>query len=423
MPLFSKFTSCLMSQSVIAPSKIGPYILRGTVGEGAFSIVKLAYHEQQQQYYACKIVPKSRLVHGNLEHRFEIEIRINQQMHHPGIVGLIDTLKDDFNYYIIMEFCPNGELFQYIVDRNHLTEEDAKPLVHQILETLHYIHGLRVAHRDLKPENILLDQLGHLKLSDFGLSRFVDQNGLASTPCGSPCYASPECISGSPYDGRKSDVWSIGVILYAMLTGQLPWTKRNQTQLFEQIKKGDYQIPNFLSENAKSFLKGLLCVDNNKRLTIPDAFAHPWLADTPDQTPKGGAVIPIISLKKIDLFFEKDTDDPAERISGICKSKQISFQQMQFESVMKAIIEKLPQLVIKRNLRPESEVASARSQAMTARRPNPLDNLTQRVKSKPIPKWTAGKRMKSAFSIEQTQSQADSSRPRSVKVPIVKKRP
>ena len=97
-----------MSQTVIAPSKIGNYNLRGTIGEGAFSIVKLAYSEKHQAYFACKIIPKSRIQHSNLEHRFELEIRINQQMHHPGIVQLIDILKDDFNYYVMMEFCPNG---------------------------------------------------------------------------------------------------------------------------------------------------------------------------------------------------------------------------------------------------------------------------------------------------------------------------
>ena len=224
---------------VVEPKKIGPYILRGTVGDGAFSVVKLVCHEQTHQYYACKIVPRSRIATESLQARFEAEIRINQQLHHPGIVHLFDMLKDENNYYIIMEFCPNGELFQYIVDRNHLSEEEAKPFVRQILETLDYIHKQGISHRDMKPENLLMDQTGRVKFSDFGLSRFIPSNGLVDTPCGSPCYASPECISGRPYNGKTTDVWSFGVILYAMLTGQLPWTKRNQQQLFAQIKRGE----------------------------------------------------------------------------------------------------------------------------------------------------------------------------------------
>ena len=266
---------------VKAPSKIGPYTLRGTVGDGAFSVVKLAFNEELSQYYACKIVPKSRLSTHHLEKRFEVEIRINQQMHHPGIVGLVDILKDTLNYYVIMEFCPNGELFQYIVDHGRLTEDEAKPKIRQILEALQYIQSMNVAHRDLKPENILLDQYGQLKISDFGLSRFLDSNGLVNTPCGSPCYASPECISGKPYDGKTTDVWSCGVILYAMVTGQLPWTKRNQNQLFEQIRHGEYTIPSYISHTCSDFIRGLMTVDPKKRLTIEQAFNHPFLASTP----------------------------------------------------------------------------------------------------------------------------------------------
>ena len=291
---------------VKAPHKIGGYTLRGTVGDGAFSVVKLAYNDELGQYFACKIVPKSRLSSHNLEQRFELEIRINQQMHHSGIVGLIDILKDELNYYVIMEFCPNGELFQYIVDRGKLSEEDAKPKIMQILQTLQYIHSMNVTHRDLKPENILIDQYGQLKISDFGLSRFLDASGLANTPCGSPCYASPECISGHPYDGRTTDVWSCGVILYAMVTGQLPWTKRNQTQLFEQIRKGEYTIPDHVSLQCASFIRGLMTVDKDKRLTIEQALAHPWLAAVPTFIFQKSSQQSCVSLKKVDEFFNKD---------------------------------------------------------------------------------------------------------------------
>ena len=293
---------------VIEPKKIGPYSLRGTVGDGAFSVVKLVCHEETHQYYACKIVPKSRLNSESLHERFETEIRINQQMHHPGIVQLYELLQDQNNFYLIMEFCPNGELFQYIVDRNRLKEEEAKPFVRQILETLEYIHQMSVSHRDIKPENLLLSSSGQVKFSDFGLSRFIPSNGLVDTPCGSPCYASPECISGKPYNGVTTDVWSVGVILYAMLTGQLPWTKRKQSELFAQIKRGEYMIPNFLSDDCKSFIRGLMTVDCSKRMTIQEAFGHKWLRGTPPQFQQ---VCPTfsISLRTIDRYFGRELSE------------------------------------------------------------------------------------------------------------------
>lgn len=219
-----------------------------------------------------------------------------------------------------MEFCPNGELFSHVVGKGRLNEFEAKIFIRQVLFSLKYVHSLGICHRDLKPENLLLDQSGHVKISDFGLSRFVDQNNLVFTPCGSPCYASPECVSGKPYDGRKSDIWSCGVISYAILTGQLPWTKRNQQQLFEQIKRGEYTIPTFLSENCRSFISGLMTVDGDRRLTIDAAFQHPWFNDSPvptlsmyDVIPPELAPIPP-SLRMLDVFFGKDDESDSDDV-------------------------------------------------------------------------------------------------------------
>ena len=358
-----------MSQSVMMPSRIGDYIFRGSIGEGAFSIVKLAFNEITQEYYACKIVPKTRLIHGNNEGRFESEIRINQQMHHPGVVGIYDILKDNFNYYIMMEFCPNGELFQLIVDKKRVSEEQSKVLIMQILETISYVHKMGVAHRDLKPENILIDKFGRLKVSDFGLSRFVDQFGNVTTPCGSPCYASPECVEGNgPYNGFTNDVWSIGVIVYAILTGQLPWTKRNQTQLFEQIKKGDYKIPDYLSEDAQSFISGLMCVDYKTRLTIDQAISHPFMKDTMSQELPKSAPLPLISLKRVDQFF--DVDIPNYNDSDIFKTipeRTLSTIEMNYEKALREIKVKLPHLLIRR------KVLSTAASSFRERYKTPID--------------------------------------------------
>ncbi|OHT09217.1 CAMK family protein kinase [Tritrichomonas foetus] len=261
-------------------------------------------------YYACKIIPISKVKTQDSSARFENEIRVNQQLHHPGIVEMYDLFKDDQNYYLFMEFCPNGELFQHIVNQRHLSEIEAKPIFRQIIETIIYMHSMNVSHRDLKPENLLLDQFGRVKLSDFGLSTFIkcnpDGNNLVKTPCGSPCYASPECLSGQPYDGFKTDMWSIGVILYAMVTGHLPWTKKNQKELFEQIKNGDYKVSKVLSNDAQDLIKSLLCVNPDHRLNSKQALTHPWLIGTYPQYRICTSAFSTLSLKAVDSFFDHE---------------------------------------------------------------------------------------------------------------------
>ncbi|OHT07593.1 CAMK family protein kinase [Tritrichomonas foetus] len=291
------------------PNRVDQYELRGVIGDGAFSVVKLAFNLNYQTFAACKIISRQKLAIHNLEARFENEIRILQQLHHPGVVGLYDMRKDENFYYVFEEFCPNGELFQFIVTRGRLSEEEAQLFIRQILETLQYVHNMGICHRDLKPENLLLDTNGNIKISDFGLSRFVGCTGIVETPCGSPCYASPECISGRPYDGRKSDIWSAGVICYAMVTGQLPWTKRNQQQLFDQIKKGDYTIPGYLSDNCRQFLAGMMTVDADRRLSIEEALTHQWMKSAPKSYDAGKPGTHFPSLKIVDQFFNREISD------------------------------------------------------------------------------------------------------------------
>ncbi|OHT09247.1 CAMK family protein kinase [Tritrichomonas foetus] len=336
-----------LNQTIVAPSRIGNFIFKGTVGSGAFSVVKLSYHIELKEFFACKIVPRNRINTDDLEQRFESEIRINQQMHHQGVVQIVDLLRDDMNYYIFMEFCPNGELFKYIVDRSRLSEPEAAHFMFQFLDAINYVHSLGVAHRDLKPENLLLDPSGRLKISDFGLSKFVGASGIVSTPCGSPCYASPECLSGTSYDGRKSDIWSIGVIMFAMVTGQLPWTKRNQAQLFNQIRRGDYIIPDFLSLDCRELLSKLLTVDASERISIQDALDHSWIkrhvgSDISDLQNS----FTLVSLKKVDQFFDNtvyhDASVEKENIEGPLSQRNISFNSATRAITLKNVFPSAP---------------------------------------------------------------------------------
>jgi serine/threonine protein kinase len=194
-----------------------------------------------------------------------------------------------------------------------------------------------VTHRDLKPENLLLTQFGHVKISDFGLSRFLGSHGLVSTPCGSPCYASPECLTGLPYDGRTNDCWSVGVILYAMVTGELPWTKRNQQQLFEQIRRGEYTIPTELSQPCRNLIRGLLTVSPALRLTAESALRHPFFRGARAngfgyETGPG-----IVSLSRVDRFFRAD-----QSALAVVMKKSPSQGSMRFPAIAKAIQKKAP---------------------------------------------------------------------------------
>ena len=302
----------------ILPESIGGYVFKGGIGHGAFSVVKVVYSKELNQYFACKIISKDRLSTPKRRERFENEIRIQQQLNHPGIVKIYDLLSDSENYYIILEFCSGGELFQLIVDKKRLLEVQAKPIIYQILDALDYIHKLGVCHRDIKPENILIDQTGRVKLSDFGLSKFISQeSSLVSTPCGSPCYASPECLSGKEYDGVASDMWSLGVLLYATVIGQLPWTKRNQSELFRQIKAADFTIPNFITNDCRDLIYKLMTPDSTKRLTARQAMKHSWF-----NTMQNVNFVSIpskkedLSIKKVDQFFQK-YDESYQKIDKI----------------------------------------------------------------------------------------------------------
>ena len=331
----------------IYPKNIGHYLLRGTIGEGAFSIVKLAFHEENHQYFACKIISRENFKDIDSIKRFEKEIRIHQQMNHQSIVKIIDLKKNNLFFFIIMEFCTSGELFQLIVDKNRLTETESRPIIFQILDAVNFIHKIGVVHRDIKPENILVDQTGKIKLSDFGLATFLkNEDNLVNTSCGSPCYASPECLSGNPYDGKKSDMWSIGVLLYATVIGQLPWTKRNQTELFKQIKESQYLIPKYISEDCQDLIKKLMDPNPLNRLTSEEALNHKWFNSTSKLylIPNSNKFIEF-SLKKVDNFFEKNEDFDYDFLNFEFK-KNSSFINNSINKIFNYIkpIEKLPYL-------------------------------------------------------------------------------
>ena len=175
-----------------------------------------------------------------------------------------------------MEYASSGELFDYIVAQTRIKEIEACKIFQQVIAGIEYIHKLNVVHRDLKPENLLLDHNHDIKIVDFGLSNTYNQNELLKTACGSPCYAAPEMIAGKEYTGCKVDIWSSGVILFAMICGYLPFEDPKTGKLYKKILKGVYATPNYISENAKDLLKNILQTDPEQRYSIENIRAHEW---------------------------------------------------------------------------------------------------------------------------------------------------
>ena len=214
----------------------------------------------------------------DMEEKVRREIKILRLFRHPHIIKLYEVVEAKEHVYLVMEHLRGGELFDYIVEKGRLQEAEARHFFQQIMSGIEYCHRNMVAHRDLKPENLLLDSKHNIKIADFGLSNVMRDGQFLKTSCGSPNYAAPEVISGKLYAGPEVDVWSCGVILYALLCGSLPFDDENIPNLFKKIKNGVYNIPNYLSAQARDLIWRMLVVDPLKRISIPEIRQHPWFA-------------------------------------------------------------------------------------------------------------------------------------------------
>ena len=250
-------------------SDIKNYEFKKTIGEGNFAKVKLSIFKPTNGEYAIKIINKNKLKQ-KMENSIFREIEIISKLKHPNIIKVFKIVEDQENYYIIMEFCQKGELFDYIVKNQNLSENEASIFFYQLINGVEYIHSQNIVHRDLKPENLLLTKNKIIKIIDFGLSLPFDGTKLLSTKCGSPSYAAPEIITNEEYDGFKTDIWSCGVILYVMLCGFFPFGGKNDLDLFKSIIECKPEIPSELSRESKKLLKKIFIPNPNERITIPE---------------------------------------------------------------------------------------------------------------------------------------------------------
>ena len=282
---------------------IEDYLIKETIGKGTFSVVKLGEHLKTKQKVAIKILDKGKIKTKEDLIRIQRETKILSMLDHPNIIKTYKISETPKKYFIIMEYCEGGELFDYIVEKDRLDEYESSIFFYQLINALDYIHSKGVAHRDLKPENLLLSQKKKsIKIIDFGLSNFyeIGEKGL-ETPCGSPSYASPEIIRGEIYDGFKIDIWASGIILYAMLCGYLPFDDDEEEEkedkddvkyfsqsntnnkeeksednevLFQKILEGKIDFPDYVSDMAIDLIQKILVVEPENRIEIKDIKKH-----------------------------------------------------------------------------------------------------------------------------------------------------
>ncbi|KAI0988813.1 hypothetical protein GJ496_002846 [Pomphorhynchus laevis] len=257
-------------------AKIGHYILGETLGSGTFGKVKKAIHYLTRHTVAIKILNRNRIKNLDVVGKIQREIQNLRLFRHPHVIKLYQVLSTPSDIFMVIEYVSGGELFDYIVKKGKLTESEARKFFQQIISGVDYCHRHMIAHRDLKPENLLLDSHGNVKIADFGLSNMMADGEFLQTSCGSPNYAAPEVVSGELYAGPEVDIWSCGVILYALLTGSLPFDDENVQVLFRKIKTGLFPVPEYLNSRAVDLLRRMLTVDPTHRARMSDIRNHDW---------------------------------------------------------------------------------------------------------------------------------------------------
>lgn len=289
LQLFQKFLlHKIMSQTQdqsFEELQIGNYIIISKLGSGSFASVWLAQHTITGFKVAIKIIYKSSLTSEEAVTRFNRECALLKQMDHPFISDLFEIIEDPENYYLIMEYVDHGNMLNYVNTNGRLSEDRARHYFCQLVSALDYLHNEKfVAHRDLKAENVLLDVHDNIRLIDFGLSNvFSKDSPELKTACGSPAYAAPEMIQGHPYT-KAADIWSAGILLYAMVVGRLPYDDPNIQKLLTKIVTEEVHYPSSLSFSLVDLLKRLLVKNPEQRITLTRLKEHPWFSQSEYKT-------------------------------------------------------------------------------------------------------------------------------------------
>ncbi|XP_020232235.1 CBL-interacting serine/threonine-protein kinase 5 [Cajanus cajan] len=254
------------------------YEIGKLLGQGNFAKVYHGRNLSTNESVAIKVIKKERLQKERLVKQIKREVSVMRLVRHPHIVELKEVMANKAKIFMVVEYVKGGELFAKVA-KGKMKEDVARKYFQQLISAVDFCHSRGVTHRDLKPENLLLDENEDLKVTDFGLSALPDQrrsDGMLVTPCGTPAYVAPEVLKKKGYDGSKADIWSCGVILFALLAGYLPFQGENVMRIYSKSFKADYAFPDWISPEARNLISNLLVVDPQKRYSIPDIMKDPW---------------------------------------------------------------------------------------------------------------------------------------------------
>uniref|UniRef100_A0A8C6U304 non-specific serine/threonine protein kinase n=1 Tax=Neogobius melanostomus TaxID=47308 RepID=A0A8C6U304_9GOBI len=272
------------------PPHVGNYRLLKTIGKGNFAKVKLARHILTGREVAIKIIDKTQLNPNSLQ---KVQLK------------LFEVIETERTLYLIMEYASGGEVFDYLVAHGRMKEKEARAKFRQIVSAVQYCHQKHIVHRDLKAENLLLDADMNIKIADFGFSNEFTMGNKLDTFCGSPPYAAPELFQGKKYDGPEVDVWSLGVILYTLVSGSLPFDGQNLKELRERVLRGKYRIPFYMSTDCENLLKRFLVLNPGKRGTLEQIMKDRWINsgfDEDELKPYIEPELDITDQKRIDVM-------------------------------------------------------------------------------------------------------------------------
>ncbi|CCH43774.1 Serine/threonine-protein kinase [Wickerhamomyces ciferrii] len=380
--------SSLLSSSTFNTSqinKIGPWKLGKTLGKGSTGRVLLAENLNTQQKAAVKVVSKSVLNYSEngdekgrdaagLAYGIEREIIIMKLLNHPNVLRLYDVWETSKSLYLILEYVEGGELFDLLVEKGPLSEQEALGYFRQIILGASYCHALGICHRDLKPENLLLDHNLNIKIADFGMAALENNDRLLETSCGSPHYAAPEIVSGKHYHGFESDVWSCGVILFALLTGRLPFDDENIRSLLLKVQNGVFEMPMDISIEAQDLISKMLTVEPNQRIKTHEILSHPLLLKYP--------------LSEMDSKTLNELPSPNTYLSSINSIEEIDQQIL--ENLIILWHGRSKQEIIKNLLKPESTTEKIFYFLLLRYRHNQSNNQSSLARSLSIAKSVNG---------------------------------
>ncbi|XP_019950666.1 serine/threonine-protein kinase SIK3 homolog isoform X1 [Paralichthys olivaceus] len=264
------------SATRLPPARVGHYEIERTIGKGNFAVVKLATHIITKAKVAIKIVDKTQLDDENLKKIFR-EVQIMKLLKHPHIIRLYQVMETERMIYLVTEYASGGEIFDHLVAHGRMAEKDARKKFKQIVAAVHFCHCRNIVHRDLKAENLLLDHNLNIKIADFGFSNLFSRGQLLKTWCGSPPYAAPELFEGKEYDGPKVDIWSLGVVLYVLVCGALPFDGSTLQNLRARVLSGKFRIPFFMSTDCEYLIRHMLVLEPSRRLTMEQICKNKWM--------------------------------------------------------------------------------------------------------------------------------------------------